>query len=123
MKKSRVGELKAFIRAELARQNLAQNELAERAGLDTGTMSRILQDRGTTPTLASLEKLARGLGYDFYSFVLKAAGLQDVRESEMMRVYQHLRPEHQQLLLEIAWRFDEARVSDRVVESETYHEP
>lgn len=123
MKVQEIEGLRDFVWAELARQNLKPEQLSERSGIDSGTLSRMLRKGGTSPRLDSLAKLARGLGFDFYSFILAAAGLQDVRGSEMMQVFQHLRPEHQQLLLEIAWRFDEAGVSERVVKSEVYHEP
>lgn len=103
-----IENLKKFIRAERNRQGLTDRELAERSHMTNSTVSRALGDT-VSPSLPTLEAIARGLGYDFYSFILAAAGLQDVRDAEMMRVFQQLTPDHQALLLEIARQFPEVR--------------
>lgn len=121
MKEFGIEDLVGFIQAELQKQKLAQNELAEKCGLSSSTMSRIVNGQ-VVPSLSTIQVIARGLGYDFYSFILAAAGLQDVRESEIMQVFQHLTPEHQRLLLEIAWQFPEASRHDRVIGSEIFVE-
>lgn len=53
----------AFIRRAAAGLRLGQNELAQRAGLDKGYLSAIL-NRKVRCTRAALAKIAAGLGMD-----------------------------------------------------------
>lgn len=103
MGKSGMRDVITFIKAEMDRQGLSQNELAERCGMQSGTVSRILNppndDRGVE--LASIDKLAHGLGYGLISFLMVAAqsisGFQDV---DLIETYQQLTPEARVLALE-----------------------
>lgn len=100
-----VKELIRFIDAERVRQGLSKTDLAERSGLDTGTISRILA-LSNYPSVASIEKLAKGLGYDFTSLLLMFAGKRnDAETQELIEVFQRLSPERRQVLLEIAHGF------------------
>lgn len=50
------------VRAARLAQGLKQGELAERAGIDQATVSRIERNRQDNPTVETIERLARALG-------------------------------------------------------------
>jgi transcriptional regulator with XRE-family HTH domain len=91
-----------FMNAERQRQNLTQNELAERSGMPSGTASRILSG-ATSPELESLEKLARGLGYDLIPLLaLAVGGYAELEVSGMALLFYQMTPEHRQVLMDVA---------------------
>jgi transcriptional regulator with XRE-family HTH domain len=93
-----------FIESERQRQHLGQNELADRAGIAKSTLSRILAE-GSLPSLETLQGIAKGLGYDFLSFLALASGtMTDFQRSEMAVVWARLSPKQQAFLLDTARR-------------------
>jgi len=99
---SGIRKLISFINAERERQNLTQNELGERCGMQSGTISRILGGQ-VTPSVDSIEKLAKGLGYNLSAFlVLATTGPKEFREVSLLHVHGQLSEINQDLLFRIA---------------------
>ena len=91
-----------FIDVERARQNLGQNELAERSGIGGGTLSRILSGQ-TKPSLESLQRLAKGLGYSFYAFLALASGSEEELENrQLIHLFGQMVKHDREILLELA---------------------
>jgi transcriptional regulator with XRE-family HTH domain len=99
---SELAGLVRFIDEERQRQNLSMRELAERGGMTAPTVSRILSGQ-TSPSLASLEALAQGLGYSFIAFLLKAGhSVSGFEEMELGSVYKKLSAHDRQSVLLLA---------------------
>lgn len=101
-------ELVRFVDAERSRLGLSERELAQRSGLDHSTVNRVLA-MARAPSLETLQKLARGLGLDFYDFILAAAGYQDMGTSELLRAYRELDPSFQVMVLTFARQLAETQ--------------
>lgn len=56
------------IKFERLKRNFSQEQLAERANLDTGTISKI-ERNVTSPTIVTVEKIANALGMTFLELV------------------------------------------------------
>lgn len=91
-----------FIDEERRKQNLSQNELARRAGLDSAGVSRIFSGQ-TLPDEKTIEAFAKALDFNYIGLLLRAAGsITGFQDAELMSAYQKLSPHNRQMLLNIA---------------------
>jgi transcriptional regulator with XRE-family HTH domain len=99
-------ELGQYIVALVDSHNLSLRKASLRSGLDATTIARILQRDGTNiPTPETLQKLADGLGGDFYRMMalaghLPPADATDEMEAELYAKFQRL----QELVRQVAQR-------------------
>lgn len=61
--------LTTFIRDELARQNMSQQDLAERSGIPDATLSRILTGQVDEPKGSQISRIAKALGVPFWQLM------------------------------------------------------
>jgi transcriptional regulator with XRE-family HTH domain len=88
-----------WLRQTRASQGLTQKDLAERAGLSRSYLCDIERGRGASPSVTTLDQLARALGIE-RSEVLRAAGVLerpagqtgDVGERRLVALYRDLSP-------------------------------
>lgn len=89
--------LGAWLRETRARHGLTQKDLAERAGMSRSYLCDIERGRGASPSVATLDALARALGIE-RADVLRAAGVLerpagqsgDVGERRLVALYRDL---------------------------------
>ena len=92
--------LGGWLRDTRARQGLTQKDLAERAGMSRSYLCDIERGRGASPSVSTLDHLARALGVE-RADVLRAAGVLeraagqsgDVGERRLVALYRDLSPE------------------------------
>jgi transcriptional regulator with XRE-family HTH domain len=100
------------IREELRRRNWSQAEFAEASGVSTGTISRLLAGENA-PSLDTLERLAKALGYDLLSFIaLVRGGAGSFDDQALIGAYHRLDAADRELVLDLAKRLVE-RQRDR----------
>lgn len=67
-----VAALVVFIKEELGRQNITQEQLAELSGIPDSTLSRILNGEVGEPRASQIARIAKALKIDFYILMRKA---------------------------------------------------
>jgi transcriptional regulator with XRE-family HTH domain len=93
-------------------KGLSQDELRERSGLASTYISR-LENGHLTPTLSTLERLAKALEVDLYQFFFVGNGKPEplkppqnvpagAQERSLLELLRHMAPEDRSLLLSLA---------------------
>lgn len=68
-KRGAMSALTDFVRGELARQNMSQQDLAERSGIADATLSRILNEQVDEPKGGQIARIAKALGIPFWKLM------------------------------------------------------
>jgi transcriptional regulator with XRE-family HTH domain len=67
-----VAALAVFLREEMSRQNMTQQDLEEATGIPDSTLSRILSGEVAEPRASQLAKIAQALNIEFWILMRKA---------------------------------------------------
>lgn len=67
-----VAALAVFLREEIVRQNMTQEQLAEATGIPDSTLSRILNGEVAEPRASQIARIGKALGIEFWVLMRKA---------------------------------------------------